>query len=112
MRLSRKTNVETLYYARKYRNVYITTSTPFEIEGVIMTSGQKDYIYILIGLVAFLFGSIIVITNTILKPLKSFREFISVLKSGEKDFSGNGRKLYRRRDRCCVDIGAGQLTGL
>ena len=87
LRLSRKTNVETLYYARKYRNVYITTSTPFEIEGVIMTSGQKDYIYILIGLVAFLFGSIIVITNTILKPLKSFREFISVLKSGEKDFS-------------------------
>ena len=87
LRLSRKTNVETLYYTRKYRNVYITTSTPFEVEGVIMTSGQKDYIYILIGLVAFLFGSIIVITNTILKPLKSFREFISVLKSGEKDFS-------------------------
>ena len=68
LRLSRKTNVETLYYTRKYNDVYITTSTPFEIEGVIMTSGQKDYIYILIGLVAFLFGSIIVITNTNLFP--------------------------------------------
>lgn len=87
LRLSRSEDIECMFYAKKYTEFYITTSTPFEIEGVIMTSGQKDYIYILVGLVVFLVVTIIFITNTLTRPLKYFREFISVLKSGEKDFS-------------------------
>ncbi len=88
IRLSRSgAERETMYYSKRYPDYYITTSTPFEIEGIIMTSGQTNYIYILVGLVLFLFVSIVFITNTLTRPLKSFREFINLLRSGDKDFS-------------------------
>ena len=87
LRFSAQTNKEYLYYARKYPEFYIRTSTPYIYEKIEVVNHSKVYQYAILILIVVLVITLIYISRKLTKPLKVFNEFFFMVKSNKKDFS-------------------------
>lgn len=87
LRFSAHSNKEYLYYARRYPEFYLRTSTPYIYENIDKVSNNYFYQYIIMALIIALFVVLVSISQKLTSPLKAFYDFFSVLKSNDKDFS-------------------------
>lgn len=87
LRFSAFTNKEYLYYAKKYPEFYIRTSTPYTYEKIKVTHQNYHYQYAILALIALLFITLFHISRKLTRPLKAFNNFFDVVKSNNRDFS-------------------------
>ncbi len=87
LRFSSFSNKEHLYFARKYPEFYIRTSTPYQFERIEAAYHKYRYQYSIIILILFLLATLVYISNKLTTPLTAFNNFFNVLKSKKKDFS-------------------------
>lgn len=87
LRFSSFSNMEHLYFARKYPEFYIRTSTPYQFERIEAAYHKYRYQYSIIILILFLLATLVYISNKLTTPLTAFNNFFNVLKSKKKDFS-------------------------
>lgn len=87
LRFSPTMNGEYLFYAKKYPEFYLRTSTPYKYKKVSMTHMHTEYQYVILFLTLILFGTLVYISNRLTRPLKAFHSFFEMVKSNKKDFS-------------------------
>lgn len=87
LRYSSNMDDEYLYYAKRYPEFYIRTSTPYKNENVQQISEDSNYLYLIIALLLLLVASLVFVSKMLTKPLKAFTEFTGILLSDHKDFS-------------------------
>lgn len=87
LRYSTNLKDEYIYYAKKYPEFYIRTSTLYKNENIPQISENNDYQYLIIALLVILVASLVFIQKKLTKPLKAFTEFTDILLSDHKDFS-------------------------
>lgn len=87
LRFSSYSNKEHLYFAKKYPEFYIRTSTPYQFERIEAAYHKYRYQYSIIILILFLLATLVYISNKLTTPLTAFNSFFNVLKSKKKDFS-------------------------
>lgn len=87
LRFSAYSNKEYLYYAKKYPEFYIRTSTPYKYERIEISRTNYNYQYAIIALIVALFATLFYISKKLTTPLKAFNTFFDVVKSNTKDFS-------------------------
>ena len=87
LRFSPSSNKEFLYFAKKYPEFYLRTSTPYIYEKMDGNSNKYLYQYAILILIVALFLVLFYISRKLTSPLKAFYDFFGVLKSNKKDFS-------------------------
>lgn len=87
LRFSAYTNKEYLYYAKKYPELYIRTSTPYKYERIEVTHKNYNYQYAILALIIILFITLFYISRKLTRPLNAFNAFFDVVKSNSRDFS-------------------------
>ena len=87
LRFSTSSNREYLYYAKKYPEFYLRTSTPYIYEKMDGDNSKYFYQYAIMVLIVALFVVLFYISRKLTSPLKAFYDFFSILKSNKKDFS-------------------------
>lgn len=87
LRFSSFANKEFLYFAKKYPQFYVRTSTPYQFEKIEAAYHKYRYQYSIIILILFLLATLVYISRKLTTPLTAFNTFFNVLKSKKKDFS-------------------------
>ena len=87
LRFSASSKKEYLYFARKYPEFYLWTSTPYIYEKIDKGYSNYFYQYIIMALIIALFVVLVRISQKLTSPLKAFYDFFGILKSNNKDFS-------------------------
>ena len=87
LRFSSFAKREFLYFAKRYPQFYIRTSTPYQFENIEAAYHKYRYQYSIIILILFLVVTLVYISRKLTTPLTAFNSFFSVLKSKKRDFS-------------------------
>lgn len=87
LRFSPSSNKEFLYFAKKYPEFYLRTSTPYIYEKMDRNSKKYHYQYAILVLIVALFLMLFYISRKLTSPLKAFYDFFNVLKSNKKDLN-------------------------
>lgn len=87
LRYSDNMKNEYLYYAKRYPEFYVRTSTLYKNENIYPIDENNNYQYLIISLLILLVASLVYISKKLTKPLKALTEFTDILRSDHKDFS-------------------------
>lgn len=87
LRYSPTMNGEYLFYAKRYPEFYLRTSTPYKYKKIPITHIHSGYQYAIAALALFLIATLFYISNKLTRPLKAFNIFFEMVKSNKKDFS-------------------------
>ena len=87
LRFSPSSNKEFLYFAKRYPEFYLRTSTPYIYEKMDGNSKKYHYQYAILVLIVTLFLMLFYISRKLTSPLKAFYDFFNILKSNKKDLN-------------------------
>ena len=87
LRHSASTDLDYLYFAKKYPYFVIRTAKVYELADIPFIVENKNYQYLTIALILLLVISLVYISKKLTKPLKAFTQFSDILLTDNRDFS-------------------------